>query len=146
MDPTFTGWERLPAANIAFAPCCHRLSRLDAVSTKVDTPATPRCLFVYRCRHSVWKSGCDTLTLIGVGLHEYWTLSLWFQVSGVSPAAGQKIGRSDRKRNFWGSAPKSAVVGFRNNSGKMKVGLSATKPNKAWSRLNPTYKMQSGPG
>jgi hypothetical protein len=25
---------------------------------------------------------------------------IWFQVSGVSPAAGQKNGRSNRKRNF----------------------------------------------
>jgi len=35
------------------------------------------------------------------------------------------------------------LLGFaiRNNTGKMYVGLSATKPNKAWSRLNPTYKI-----
>jgi len=33
------------------------------------------------------------------------------------------------------------LLGFaiHNNSGKMVVGLSATKPNKAWRRLNPTF-------
>jgi hypothetical protein len=34
------------------------------------------------------------------------------------------------------------LLGFaiRTNTGKMWVGMSATKPNEAWSRLNPTYK------
>jgi hypothetical protein len=31
------------------------------------------------CRHSAWKNGCDTLTV--VGLYENWTLALSFQVS-----------------------------------------------------------------
>ena len=31
----------------------------------------------------------------------------------TSGAAGQKNGQSNRKRNFWGSVPKSAAVGFR---------------------------------
>jgi len=33
----FTWWERLPAANIVAAPCCYRLSRLEAAPTKVDS-------------------------------------------------------------------------------------------------------------
>jgi hypothetical protein len=31
----------------------------------------------------------------------------------MSAAAGQKNGQINRNRNFWGSVPKSAVVGFR---------------------------------
>jgi len=31
----------------------------------------------------------------------------------MSAAAGQKNGQFNRKRNFWGSIPKSAVVGYR---------------------------------
>ena len=46
-----------------------------------------------------------------------------FRVSGVSPAAGQKNGRSNRNRNFWSSVPKSAVVGFRiAHSNRQNVG------------------------
>jgi hypothetical protein len=33
----------------------------------------------------------------------------------MSAAAGQKNGQFNRKRNFWSSVPKSAVVGFRNS-------------------------------
>jgi len=32
-NTAFTWWERLPAANISAAPCCHRLSRLEAAPT-----------------------------------------------------------------------------------------------------------------
>jgi hypothetical protein len=35
---------------------------------------------IFRPRHSGWKNGCDSLTV--VGLHENWTMSLRFQVSG----------------------------------------------------------------
>jgi hypothetical protein len=37
----------------------------------------------------------------------------WMLVSGVSPAAGLKSGQLNRNRNFWGTVPKSVVVGFR---------------------------------
>jgi hypothetical protein len=37
MNMFFIWWERLPAANIAAAPCCHRLSRLEAAPTKEIT-------------------------------------------------------------------------------------------------------------
>jgi hypothetical protein len=33
--------------------------------------------------------------------------------SGSSTAAGQKNGQFNQNRDFWGSIPKSAVVGFR---------------------------------
>ena len=38
--------------------------------------------------------------------------SMKFRTSGV---AGQKNGQCNTNRNFWGSVPKSAVVGFRNS-------------------------------
>jgi hypothetical protein len=38
----FTWWERLPAANIAVAPCCRRLSRLEAAPTTADNPVKPK--------------------------------------------------------------------------------------------------------
>jgi len=38
----FAWWERLPAANIVVAPCCRRLSRLEAAPTKVDNTAKPK--------------------------------------------------------------------------------------------------------
>jgi hypothetical protein len=41
-NTAFIWWERLPAANIAFAPCCHSLSRLEAAPTKVDNPVNPK--------------------------------------------------------------------------------------------------------
>ncbi len=34
-------------------------------------------------------------------------------VSGVCPAAGLKSGQFNLIKNFWGTVPKSAVVGFR---------------------------------
>jgi hypothetical protein len=34
----FSQWERLPAANISVAPCCRRLSRLEAAPTKLADP------------------------------------------------------------------------------------------------------------
>ncbi len=43
-----------------------------------------------RSRHSTWKKGCDSLTV--VGLHENWTQALRCQVSAQPPAkktAGQ---------------------------------------------------------
>jgi hypothetical protein len=51
------------------------------------------------------------------------------------------------QRNFWDSVPKSTVVGFRiAHSNRQNVGLSATNPDKVWSRLNSIYKMQGGAG
>jgi len=41
-NTAFTWWERLPAANIAAAPCCRRLSRLEAAPTKMDKPVKPK--------------------------------------------------------------------------------------------------------
>ena len=40
------------------------------------------CCIISRPRHSAWKNGCDSLTV--VGLHENWTLAIRCQVSGVS--------------------------------------------------------------
>jgi hypothetical protein len=38
----------------------------------------------FKSRHSAWKNGCDTLTVLG--LHENWTLTFRFQVSAQPPA------------------------------------------------------------
>jgi hypothetical protein len=76
-------------------------------------------------------------------------------VSGFSPAAGQKNGRSNRGRNFLGLVPKSAVVGFRNNSGKNVGWIECNEtqqslecaqpnlPNAKWPRIEatPTFGM-----
>jgi hypothetical protein len=54
--------------------------------------------YYFSSRHSVWKTGCDTLTVMG--LHENWILALRCQVSGVSAAAGLKSGQLNRRGNF----------------------------------------------
>ena len=75
------------------------------------------------------------------------------QKTEVSPAAGQKNGQSDRKRNFWDSVPKSAVVGFRisqktpakcrlvrrRRRNPTKPGVGSTQPTKVkCPRMEPT--------
>jgi hypothetical protein len=45
----------------------------------------------------------------------------------------------------WFRNPPLLGFAFRNNTGKIWIGLSATEPNEVWNGLNPTYKMQSGP-
>jgi hypothetical protein len=59
----FTWWERLPAANIVIALCRHRLSRLEAAPTKVDTPVTPKCRFSNNLPHYI-ISVLSTLIII----------------------------------------------------------------------------------
>jgi hypothetical protein len=49
----FTWWERLPAANIAAAPCCRRLSRLEAAPTKEITQLNPKCRFSNNLPHFI---------------------------------------------------------------------------------------------
>jgi len=68
--------------------------------------------------------------------------------TGFRLAAGKKKAGLIKKETIWARFRNGPLLGFaiRNNTGKMQVGLSATKPNKAWCRLNPTYKLQSGPG
>jgi hypothetical protein len=52
-NTAFTWWERLPAANIALAPRCHRLSRLEAAPTKADNPVKPKCRFSNNLPHYI---------------------------------------------------------------------------------------------
>ncbi|TFG45484.1 MAG: hypothetical protein E4H31_02655 [Dehalococcoidia bacterium] len=49
----FAGWERLSAANIAAAPCCRRLSRLEAAPTKEITQLNPKCRFGNHLPHYI---------------------------------------------------------------------------------------------
>ena len=59
-----------------------------------------------------------------------------------APPLAKKTASLIEKETFGARFRNRPLLGFafRNNTGKMEVGLSATKPNKAWSKLNPTYK------
>jgi len=58
------------------------------------------------------KQKAEAVDQIPMGVNLYCWGTLTAHVSSVSSAAGLKSGQSNRINNFWGTVPKSAVVGF----------------------------------